>query len=234
MRTYQAETHCHTTEVSCCARVPAETIVDKYAGAGYKYLFITDHYNPSTAARGNWARENWDDAIDFYEHGYRLAKERAKGTGLTVLQGMELTLGYDPDIGLGNDFLVYGFDRAFLTDNPFLFDLTYGQFGELARAHGLLVFQAHPYRNDFKPVEPVFYDGIEIVNAHPRHFSHNMMAYNFASEHGLYTIGGSDTHAEEDVGRGGVMLPSGIETPRDFVQYYRENGSPELIVTYGA
>ena len=47
-------------------------------------------------------------------------------------------------------------------------------------------------------------------------------------------IGGSDAHSEEDVGRGGVMLPDGIHSAQEFVRFIRENGSPELIVTFGA
>ena len=54
----------------------------------------------------------------------------------------------------------------------------------------------------------------------------------YAYEHGLYVIAGSDTHAEEDIARGGVMLPAGIESGADLVQYYRENGSPEIIITF--
>ena len=73
-----------------------------------------------------------------------------------------------------------------------------------------------------------------MVNTHPRHFSRNALAVEFAAKHNLWVIGGSDAHGEEDIGRGGVMLPDGITGTQDFIQYYKENGSPELIVTFGA
>ncbi len=46
-------------------------------------------------------------------------------------------------------------------------------------------------------------------------------------------IAGGDVHMEEDIGRGGIMLPGGINTARDFIDYYKEVRRPELIVTYG-
>ena len=46
-------------------------------------------------------------------------------------------------------------------------------------------------------------------------------------------IGGSDAHSEEDVGRGGDD-PRTVFTAQEFVRFIRENGSPELIMTFGA
>ena len=47
-------------------------------------------------------------------------------------------------------------------------------------------------------------------------------------------IGGGDVHMRGDIGRGGVMLPGGMESAEDFVAYMREVRRPELIVTCGA
>ncbi len=234
MKYYQAETHCHTMEVSPCSRIKAAHLVQGYLAAGYRYLFITDHYHPAVLEEWRIADQPWEKRIDFFLSGYEAAWEAAKGTPLKVLLGMEMCLGIDPETKLGNDILVYGFDREFLLEYPYLYRMEYQEFYKLIRKNNYLAFQAHPYRYGMQPVEPICYDGIEIVNTHPRHKSHNLLAFRFALEHGLYVIGGSDAHADEDIGRGGVMLPQGIETPKDLVAFYRENGSPELIVTFGA
>lgn len=235
MKLYQAETHCHTKEVSTCSRIPAEYLIRRYEELGYRYVFITDHYNEATFRDYN-LKKDIKAAVEHYESGFKKAEKYARDNNLNVkvLQGMEVTLNPGDVLDIGNDFLVYGFNREFLLDNPDLHKMNYKEFYELMNNEGYLVFQAHPYRYGNVPVEPVCYDGVEIVNAHPGHRSHNLSAVKFAEEKGLYSIGGSDAHCEEDAGRGGIMLPSGIETPRDLISYYKENGSPELIITYGA
>lgn len=230
---YQAETHCHTSEVSPCSRIPAKYLIEGYADAGYRYVIITDHYHPLVLDTPALSGKTWEERIDFFLSGYEAAKKAAEGTGILVMPAMEVVLNRRED-GVGDDFLVYGADRNFLIREPRLYELDYQSFYQKMQENGLLVFQAHPYRYGLHPVEPICYDGIEMVNTHPRHFSHNALAIEFASKHDLLVIGGSDAHGEEDIGRGGVMLPDGIESIQDFVQYYRENGSPELIVTFGA
>lgn len=230
---YQAETHCHTSEVSPCSRIPAKYLIKGYEDAGYRYVIVTDHYHPLVLENPALGESSWAERIDFFLSGYEAAKKAAEGTDIIVLGAMEVALNPRED-GIGDDFLVYGCDRDFLIDHPYLYKMDYQSFYKKLHENGALVFQAHPYRYGLKPVEPVCYDGIEMVNTHPRHFSHNALAIEFAAEHDLLVIGGSDAHGEEDIGRGGVMLPDGILTTQDFVQYYKENGSPELIVTFGA
>ncbi|MEA5003119.1 MAG: PHP-associated domain-containing protein [Christensenella sp.] len=234
MKYYQAETHCHSAEISPCSRVPAQYLVSEYDAAGYKYVFLTDHYHPHVLERPELKKASWEERIDYFLSGYHKARECAQGTNVHVLLGMEVVLHRSEETGVGDDFLVYGFDKDFLMENPYLYRLSYEDFYRKISENGLLTFQAHPYRYGLKPVEPICYDGIEVINTHPRHASRNAMAIDFVAQHDLFVIGGSDAHAEEDIGRGGVMLPDGIGTPMDFVQFYRENGSPELIITFGA
>ncbi|MGI6153496.1 MAG: PHP domain-containing protein [Christensenellaceae bacterium] len=231
---YQAELHCHTSEVSRCSRIPAKHLVEGYLAAGYKYMFVTDHYHPNVLESFTMRSKPWEQRIDHFLEGYYRALSYARGTGLKVLLGMEVSLHIDERSGIGNDFLVFGFDEEFLRQYPYLYNMDYDAFYEFLHKNGLLVFQAHPYRYGMHPVEPICYDGIEVINTNSHHLSHNAMAVRFALKNNIYLIGGSDTHSEEDIGRGGVLLPGGIETPADFVQYIRENGSPELVVTFGA
>lgn len=225
---YPAETHCHTRETGPCGRVPAEYLVKAYLEEKYRYLFITDHIHEANFESEETRGASWEYRVDRYLKGYRAARKAAQGTGLIVMLGMEVTLRGKSPI----DFLVYGQDEQFIYDHPFFYDLEFAEFYRFVRDNGMLSFEAHPYRYGGEPVQPVCYDGIEIFNAHPRHVSRNQKAVQYAREKGLYTISGSDVHAEEDIARGGVMLPDGIENGADFVQYVREHGSPELIITF--
>lgn len=233
VKVYQAETHCHTSPVSPCSRISPQHLIAAYEDAGYRYVIVTDHYHPVVLENPALKGKTWEERVDFFWSGYEAARAAA-GKKTVVLPGMEVALGISRETGIGNDFLVYGFDREFLLREPYLYRLGFAEFYRKMHENDLLVFQAHPYRYGLKPVEPVCYDGIEMVNTHPRHKSRNALAVDFAQAHHLWVIGGSDAHAEEDVGRGGVMLPAGIGSTRDLVQYYKENGSPELIVTFGA
>jgi predicted metal-dependent phosphoesterase TrpH len=225
---HPAETHCHTSQASPCGTVPAEYMVKEYLSEHYRYLFITDHMHEVCFETDELKGKSWEELADRFLSGYRTAKKAAEGTDLIVMLGMEVTLKGKSPI----DFLVYGEDEQFIYDHPFLYDTDFESFNRLVHENGFLSFQAHPYRYGGEPVQPVCYDGIEIFNAHPRHLSRNQKAVQFAREKGLYVISGSDAHAEEDIARGGVMLPDGIESGADFVCYIKEHGSPELIITF--
>lgn len=225
---FPAETHCHTRETGPCGRVPADYLVKAYLQENYRYLFITDHMHEKVMEDQHSKDVSWEARVDTYLKGYRTAKKAAQDTGLVVMLAMEVTLkGQDC-----RDFLVYGADENFLYQHPFFYCCEYEDFYKLVQEHGFLSFQAHPYRYGGKPIEPVCYDGIEIFNAHPRHLSQNHKAMEYATEKGLYMIAGSDVHAEEDIARGGVMLPDGIGSGADFVRFIKESGSPELIITF--
>ncbi len=235
MKLYQAETHCHTQEVSPCSRIPAKYLVEGMVEAGYRYMFLTDHYHSGVFEHMEPMRHmDWQKKIDHFMSGYLTAKKYAQGTDLKVMMAMELCIKKHESDDIGSDFLVYGMSEEFLRDHPQLYYLQYQEFFQLMDHHGFMVFQAHPYRYNLQPIEPVCYHGIEVVNTHPRHVSQNQKAIKFALDHDLYLIAGSDIHTDEDIGRGGIMLPGDIESTMDLVQYYKENGSPELIVTFGA
>ena len=48
---------------------------------------------------------------------------------------------------------------------------------------------------------------MEVVNANPRHDSHNDRALAFARENGLLRVAGSDVHQLGDAGAAGILAP---------------------------
>lgn len=198
---YRLDTHVHTSEVSSCARVPANEVPRRYKAAGYGGVVVTDHYYDGFFQRRPDA--SWPEQVDAYVEGYRVARGVGEAIGLDVFLGMELRFsgeGYE-------DYLVYGHDEAFLLAHPHLEAMSLEAFHELARSSGMVIFQAHPFRPGLRRARPDLLDGMETINGNPRHNSHNDEAGLFADSNGLVALSGSDFHEVEDVARGGVILP---------------------------
>lgn len=79
-------------------------------------MVITDHYYDGffEALHGM----SWNNKIDMYLKGFRLAEEEGKKTGVNILLGMELRFKEN-----FNDYLVYGIDEDFLKHNKELYKL---------------------------------------------------------------------------------------------------------------
>lgn len=215
MPIHRLETHVHTNVVSPCSRLAPQEIVRGYLRAGYSGIIVTDHLIATLPIfRGV---PSWRERVHRFFSGYRAVRGAAAGTRLAVLPGFELTY---PDVR-GRDFLVYGIPEETLADMPDVSALDPERFKPLATAAGALVFQAHPFRNG-RPVNPALVDGVEVLNAHPRHDSRNELAAAFAEEHALLTIGGSDAHEVDDIGRSGLLLPELPETVGDLVRWYKD------------
>lgn len=212
MRGFLFDTHIHTKETSPCGKIPAAKLVQLYKQAGYRGIVITDHFSPY-GLRPDY-RENWQLAMAAFCSGYKLARDKGKEVGLTVLFGLEISFR-SPD---KSDYLVYGAEESFLLEHNNLVDIDLPALRHLADAHDILIFQAHPFRSGMQPAAPHLLDGVEVYNGNPRHDSSNDLSLAFAEEHGLLKIAGSDAHRLEDVGRGGVYLPESPETMEEFVQ----------------
>ncbi len=227
MKHYQFETHCHTSEVSRCGVLTADEIVYGLKKADYMGAFITDHFYSRFFDKRDIKRLAWREQAGRYLAGYRAAKKLGDELGLKIFLGLEVM----PD-GSPYEFLIYGPDEQFITDSGPFYRLSVPELYRLTRENGFLMFQAHPYRYGRSASDPAFLDGVEIVNSQPRHESRNRLAMKFAFDHDLMIIGGGDVHMEGDIGRGGIMLPGGINSVRDFIDYYKDVRRPELIVTF--
>lgn len=179
------ELHAHTSEVSRCAHLDAAGVVDRYLEAGYTTLVVTNHFNSDTL---NTAGSDWQSRADYFLRGWRVAKEYA-GDRMHVLLGMEIRFAE-----CWNDYLVYGLDEDYLYAHPFLYDMDLRSFSALVRADGLLLVQAHPFRNGMKVMPPDLLDGYEIYNGHVGHDSRNPIAHAWCARHGKLATSGSDLH----------------------------------------
>lgn len=220
---YRYELHCHTKEVSRCGTVPAAEIVKMYKEAGYDGIVITDHYSPMTFNLSNvWRPQT---AIDFYINGYKEAL-KAADDNFTVLLGMELR--YYATI---NDYLVYGVTEDFLRNSGNLMAMYPKKFYKLAKKNGMVVVQAHPFRDFMIRINPKYLDGTEAFNgkATPEQ---NQQSELWGTESNMQIItSGSDFHRQKNFAKGGIITDTPIKTNDDLIKILT-SGNFERIENY--
>jgi predicted metal-dependent phosphoesterase TrpH len=223
---YLFDPHVHTEETSLCGNVPAREMVHLYKRAGFHGIVITDHF--TTFSFFFYQGRNWVEKVDTFLKGYRIALQEGEKVGLKVLLGAEFKFSSTGP----NDFLIYGLDESFLKDNPYSFKKDLSAFRDLAEEKNILIYQAHPFRFGQSPANPSLIDGMEVYNGNVRHNSNNHLAEAFARKHGLKEISCSDAHELEDIGMGGILLPSIPENSEDFVHVLRTSEKIELFKKY--
>lgn len=215
------EMHAHTSEVSPCAKVPAEEMVKACAEAGYQGVVVTDHFN-------DYVLESFPgsarDRVTRYLEGYQRAQEAGAKLGIQVILGMESCIAGGPE-----DFLVYGIGMDFFYQNPRFYQYSQEQAFKACQEYGALFFQAHPCRSYCKPRDLHLLDGVEVFNGNPRHENNNRRARKWAEKYhlGIFTSG-SDFHQLEDAGKGGIILPSDVHDSMELAAALKQ-GMAELI-----
>lgn len=218
---YLVDVHTHTSEVSSCGVYTAAESVEHYAALGYNAIFVTDHFKREFLQRKSGT---YEERVEAFMSGYRLALEAGKRRGLDVYFGAEVKLE-----GSDNEYLVYGIDEGFLLSNEDLCGLTVPALSERVHAAGAAIFQAHPFRPRMTMADPKLLDGIEVCNGNPRHNSSNLHAISVALEDGLLMLSGSDSHEGTDPGMGGMAFLRPFSNASEMLEMIRA-GAYRLIV----
>ena len=224
---YLYETHLHTREGSACGISRAREYIGKYLDLGYTGIIVTDHF-----FRGNCRADRnlpWNKWVPEFCRGYEAAREEGERRGLDVFFGWEETVD-------GNDFLVYGLDKAWLLEHPEAAEWTRKkQFNEVRRNGGCVVL-AHPFRfvNSIKrfPGSSEYVDAIEAANSGNEPIS-DALAWAYAKELNVPITAGSDIHYAGDISPDvvfGVYLSKRMESINDFVNAVRNNTISRLRI----
>jgi len=203
--------HVHTSEISGCANISGEEVVRLYAEAGYDAIVITNHFASYNQRR--FERADLDFFAE-YAKAFRFAEEAGQKYGIKVFCGYELRFDENE-----NDYLVYGMDlETAARDGASFFKMGPREFSAYAKEHGILFYQAHPFRNHMTVTNPNYLIGIEVRNGNPRHDSRNDIAAAWANRFPhLKKIGGSDFHQREDLAISGIETKKNVETMEDLV-----------------
>ncbi len=208
------EIHCHTSEVSSCAWVEAINVARIHEDAGFEGICITDHYHEQFFSAFTGLKDS--EVVDKYLLGYRTALEEGARLGLKVFLGMEIKFTESL-----NDYLVYGITEEMLYENPFMFRMGLEAFSSMAKVEGLLLIQAHPFRDNMVRVNPQFLDGVETINGNLRINSRNNVSNQYADEHDLLKMGGSDFHRECDINLAAMEFLVDVNSNTDLVNALR-------------
>ncbi len=208
---YKTELHLHTSDVSRCARMSPEDVVDSYLEAGYTTLVLTNHY----AEYQFDSVGPWEARIDRYLNALHRMRTHA-GDRLHILLGAEVRGYYST-----NDFLLYGVTEEFLRENRYLHRLPIRDLSALCRKNGILVVHAHPCRWNMTSVKPQYLDGIEIFNGTPHTVSNNDMALHWAKKLDMIPTSGSDFHGGKYIISGGIETESPITDVKELTEVLR-------------
>lgn len=214
--TYKTELHLHSAEGSACGKATAEEIVQVYLEAGYTTLVLTNHFSPWTfkCSRYDYSHFTPEEKVEYYIDAYHTLKEAA-GDKLNVLFGMEL-YPLDRDC----DHLIYGMTEEFLRAHPDLMEKPFPETSALVREAGMILCQAHPFRNEMKVGDPKYLDGFEAYNAHTASFR-NRLAKEWAEEFGLIKVGGSDYHGLHHKAESGIVTDFPITSNEELLATLR-------------
>ena len=223
---YKTELHCHTREVSKCAKSPAERTVDFYISKGYTSLVLTNHLSRFTFNNhrfGDLSAAPWDLKMDLFLGGYHRMKEVA-GDRLNILLGCEMRSNITE-----SDYQIYGVTEEFLRSTPDIIDMKMSDVSAAVRAAGMLLVQAHPFRSGMYVTDPAILDGVEIFNGNLGHGNRNDIARIWAEKYGLIGTAGGDNHsALPDTYASGIITDFPITTNEELLRVLR-SGEYELI-----
>ena len=218
---FKTETHLHTLEVSACSKKRARELVRLYKEAGYSTVFVTDHFQDNSLdVLGDIP---WSDKITIFLSGYYKAKTEGEKIGLTVLPALEFCFADSK-----NHYLAYGITKEFLVAHPDIHKMSSKEVLPAARAEGIFIVHAHPFRDGNTGAAPELVDAIEVYNANPRHEDHSELSLELAKKHGLPITAGSDTHRDEDVARSGIITDEEIKSTEDYIRLVKA-GRVKLI-----
>ena len=218
---FKIETHLHTSESSPCAQIDATQMVRFYHEAGYKSVIITDHFMQKYL--DEYDSKSWKNAVDRFFLGYRNAKAEGDKLGINVIMGVECHFEK-----FEGDYLLYGITPEIIYNFPNICQSTEEEFFPYMRENGVLVVQAHPYREGYGRTDPRNVDGYEAYNSNPRHKNFNEKAVATAKEYNLYVTAGSDAHRDNDYALSGMISNYEIKTIEDFVELVK-SGKGRLI-----
>ena len=227
MNKYKYQMHIHTSPCSACSRMTPKELCQALYENGYQGTVLTNHFYHGNS--GIDRSLSWNDFVSAYEKDYLECLEEAKKYDLDILFGIEEA------VVPGLELLLYGLTPKMLYDNPQLQNCTVEEFSKVLRKYGVVLIQAHPFREAFYipnpghlPIELI--DGIEVYNRGNATEEMNQKAWALANMHPhLIKTSSADSHTTDTVNVGGIITSNRIRNSTDLVNTLRANDF-ELIL----
>lgn len=216
MPEFKYQLHTHTTPCSACGRMTPAELADALRTERYAGAVLTNHfYWGNTGIDRNLP---WQDFVGAYEKDFFDCKEAAAKKSVDIIFGVE------EHIEGGIEILVYGLTPKMLYEHPELKCHTIEAWNVLRAEYGVLIIQAHPFRNRSYNskigVLPLsFIDGIEVKNSGNTP-ENDELASAFAKEHPhLIFTSGADAHKQSHIPLGGIRTEERITDEKNLPKY---------------
>ena len=201
--------HIHSKGISTCSQITCEELIDKKLALGLDGAVLANHcqpwYYPESEHKSYVER-----VIEEFEKGKAYADKK----GFRFFLGLEVSLD-EPHYA---DWLLYGVTKEFLRASPCLYRLTQKELFTLCEEWGIVLVQAHPYRQT--PCNPQYMHGVEI-NCSTGDLDKAPLVEAFAREHNLLITCGTDDHQITNKYVGGIFVPASCATSQDIASYLR-------------
>lgn len=225
---YKYQMHVHTSPCSKCGGLTPETLCQALLEFGYQGAVITNHFYHGNSGIDRSENTSWAEFVSAYEQDYLACKEEAEKHGLDIIFSIE------ESVKPGLEILCYGVTPKVLYDNPQLIKEDVDEWVRVMRANGVVVVQAHPFREaDYIPnpgaLPHEYLDGVEVFNRGNNTPEMNQKALDFAIEHNLLKTSSADAHWPNHIPYGGITTEHRITNEKELADLLR-GGEYELII----
>ena len=214
MSMIKIEAHCHSFGGSYCALCTNEEIVKTYQSLGYGGVVLTNHYSISQV-QNEYAGLSDSQRVDAFFALYESLKSCGEKVGFKVFYGIEVRC-----VPTETEYMVIGFDKKFLYDNPNLHLLSQEQLFKLCQNENAFMYQTHPFRAGVKCGNPKYMHGAECFNGHFHHVNYNAVANDFCEKNNLIKMYGTDFHENDQPVTSFMYIPDSIADSVQLGQYF--------------
>ncbi len=213
------DSHTHTSAISVCSRVTHEELIDDKIGLGFDGLILTNHCQP-----WYYPEEEHKNYVERVIEEFERARAYGEKKNFRVFLGLEVTIR-NPHY---SDWLLFGVSQRFLRETPCLYKRTQKELFELCDEWGVLLIQAHPFREGHTICDPRYMHGVEI-NAAPCDLPNKELVEEFAKRHDLLVSCGTDYHGKGRTYFGGIRIPASCLTAEDIAAHIRKEKAIETF-----
>lgn len=211
----KVEMHCHT-DGSLCADYNIKSIINDYLNSGYGGIVVTNHY-----AYKEYLRQGFSSPIEYAKKFIEWiddAQKAGKEKNFKIFYGMEVRLTYN-----NTEFMLYGFEKEFVLENPEIYNLTQEELFALANKYNVFMYQTHPFRCGVKVGDPKYMHGAESFNGHYHHNNNNNLTKEFCNKNNLIKVVGTDFHHDDQPITTAILIPEQINDSIELTKYIRNN-----------
>lgn len=213
----KVETYLQTAPISPLAIEYPREIARIYAAAGYKAVIVTNRYDADVLAKLKQT-VGGVDALELWLTSFRELSKYGERAGFDVWLGAEVTVSKTRFGQLEQtDYLLYGIDEKFITDNARMYEYTAEQLYAAVRGVGGMVFEAHLFKDTCDIRRMTAVDGIAVTGDD---CSFELSAA--ATKQGVLVMSGSEFHMRGDESKGGMLVDDSVRTYADFLDAVKD------------